>query len=61
MAAAAIYETLFTRKTIGQRDETTSSVLIDTLKDVYMFDRIDLDSVKQGYLEKKLEKVSTLS
>ena len=33
VAAAAIYETLFNKRMIGQRDESTSSVLIDTLKD----------------------------
>jgi hypothetical protein len=31
MGAAAIYESLFNKKTIGQRDENTSSILVDTL------------------------------
>ena len=33
LAAAALYETLFNKKTIGQRDENSTSVLIDVMKD----------------------------
>ena len=36
MAAAALFETLFNKRTIGQRDEYSQSILIDTFKDVYM-------------------------
>ena len=38
IAASAIFETLFNKRTIGQRDETTSSILIDTFKSDYPFD-----------------------
>lgn len=40
IAAAALFETLFTKRAIGQRDEYTSSVLIDTFKDTYMHPEI---------------------
>ena len=36
IAAAALYETLFNKKTIGMRDENTMSVLIDTFKSIYL-------------------------
>ena len=38
IAAAALYETLFNRRTIGKKDSNT--VLIDTYKDTYMDERI---------------------
>lgn len=64
-AAAAIYETLFTKKTIGQRDEeTVQSVLIDTLKETYLYDEAPaLTHVKANneYLNKKLAKVTELN
>lgn len=48
IAAAAIYESLFTKKTIGQLDpETTQSILIDTLQNEYMFDDLDLQELKK--------------
>jgi hypothetical protein len=31
VAAAALYETLFTKTTIGERDENSTSVLVDTM------------------------------
>ena len=34
IAAAAIYQTLFNKTTIGQRDETSTSVLIDTFANI---------------------------
>ena len=58
IAGAAIFETLFNRRTIGQRDEETeTSVLIDTLQDEYLFDKaLDLNKMKQNneYLQMKL-------
>lgn len=55
IGAAAIYESLFNKKTIGQRDENTSSILIDTLADVHMFDGARLEQAKKSeYLKKKL-------
>jgi hypothetical protein len=36
IAAAALYETLFNKKNIGQRDENSTSVLIDVMKDHYL-------------------------
>ena len=64
-AAAAIYETLFTKKTIGQRDaDTVQSILVDTLKDAYMFDHVpDISQIKNenSYLDKKLAKVDKLT
>eukprot|EP00347_Sterkiella_histriomuscorum_P009114 403342468 len=41
IAAVALYETLFNKRTIGFRDENTSSVLIDTFANRYMDERID--------------------
>ena len=62
IGAAAIYESLFNKKTIGQRDENTSSILIDTLADTHMFSELDLDQAKKStYLNKKLQKVSELT
>lgn len=40
IAAASLFETLFNKRTIGQRDENTSTVLIDTFKDTYLHDSI---------------------
>ena len=58
IAGAALFETLFNKKTIGYRDEETStSILIDNLKDEYLFDMADLDlqllKDQNSYLEKK--------
>ena len=40
IAAAALYETLFNKQIIGKRDENSTSVLIDTLKDHYLHPEI---------------------
>lgn len=65
IAASAIFETLFTKKTIGQRDETTSSILIDTFKDDFPFEpsALDLKSLKEAnsYLSEKLSGTESLS
>ena len=43
IATAALFETLFNKRTIGERDESTStSVLIDTFYDEFLFDK-DID------------------
>jgi hypothetical protein len=50
VAGAALFETLFNKRTIGERDEETStSILIDTLKDDYLFDidKLDLKLMKE--------------
>ena len=55
VACAALFETLFNKRTIGERDEETStSILIDTLKDDFLFDLKDIDIIdlknKNDYL-----------
>ena len=69
IAAAALFETLFTNKTIGQRDENTSSILIDTFESDFMYDaslqafndRISTLKSSTTYHAKKFEKLSVLS
>ncbi|CDW79540.1 UNKNOWN [Stylonychia lemnae] len=40
IAAAAIYETLFNKRTIGRRDENSTSILVDTLQNDLLDERI---------------------
>lgn len=58
IATAALFETLFNKRTIGERDEATAtSVLIDTFQDEFLFDKdLDLDLMKSNneYLQRKL-------
>jgi hypothetical protein len=66
IAGAALYETLFNKRTIGERDEeTATSILIDTLKDDYLFDfeDIDLESLKvsNDYLANKFKETPEIS
>ena len=65
VAAAALYETLFNKRTIGQRDESTASILVDTLKDQRLFDPttdLDLSSLKASnpYLARKFKEVESI-
>jgi len=43
IAAASIFETLFNKRTIGQRDETTSSILVDTFERDFPFSTDDVN------------------
>jgi hypothetical protein len=66
IAGAALFETLFNKKTIGQRDEeTSSSILVDSMCDEYLFDIEDLniESMKADneYLAKKFIKENSIS
>jgi hypothetical protein len=38
IAASALYQTLFNKKTIGYRDENSTSILVDTYKDKFIWD-----------------------
>ena len=40
IAVAALYETLFNKRTVGKKDENSTSILIDTLKDHYLHPEI---------------------
>lgn len=66
IAGAALFETLFNKKTIGQRDEETStSILIDNVMDEYLFDMEDIDikEMKESneYLKKKFVNEDSIS
>ena len=65
IATAALFETLFNKRTIGQRDEaTTTSVLIDSFQDEFLFDQdLDLNSLKANneYLQRKLKNIDEVS
>jgi hypothetical protein len=38
IAASALFETLFNKRTIGNRDENSTNILIDSFKDEYLYD-----------------------
>lgn len=66
IAGAALFETLFNKKTIGQRDEETStSILVDSMMSEYLFDMddIDIEALKSSnaYLAKKFVNESSIS
>ena len=44
IAASALFETLFNKRTIGNRDENSTNILIDSFKDQYLYDQhLDLN------------------
>ena len=66
IAGAALFETLFNKKTIGQRDEETStSILVDSMMSEYLFDMddVDIEALKSSnaYLAKKFVNESSIS
>ena len=66
IAGAALFETLFNKKTIGQRDEETStSILVDSMMDEYLFDMEDINiqslKAENEYLAKKFINENTIS
>ena len=66
VACAALFETLFNKRTIGERDEeTATSILIDTLKDDFLFDidALDINQMKStnDYLSKKFSETTEIT
>jgi hypothetical protein len=55
IASAALFETLFNKRTIGQRDENSTSILIDSLANDYLFDELNFEA--NPYVAKKFQNV----
>ena len=58
IAGAALFETLFNKRTIGERDENSTSILIDEFTNDYLYDPntdFNLQDLKDNnpYLAKK--------
>ena len=65
VAASAIYQSLFNNKTIGHKDEeTNTTILVDTFKDVKLFDEDELDLATKkslnDYLSKKFQNFNSI-
>ena len=55
IASAALFETLFNKRTIGQRDENSTTILNDSLMDDYLFEKLDFET--NEYVAQKYKNV----